>query len=211
MTTETFGIAVLVLIAFVVQRRRLKSLVQANLRLSTDKREADRRLAILQQTLEERDRRAERSRQNSIQDANNQIDAVNNVSVNFSIRPVMNRGEARVFYAAKTALKKRRREGWHVFPQVSLGEIIGTGPDSDSRADRAHQSINSKRCDILIADGKGRPVIVLEYQGSGHYQGTADLRDTVKRIAITRAGIKFIEIEGRTNEEQIIQIIETAL
>jgi hypothetical protein len=89
-----------------------------------------------------------------------------------------------------------------VFPQVSLGEILGTEgtyPESDD----AYWAISSKRCDILIADRRGNPIAALEYQGSGHdLGGTAKQRDKIKKIALERAGVQFIEIKINTDEIQ---------
>jgi hypothetical protein len=51
----------------------------------------------------------------------------------------------------------------------------------DVDSDRAYRCINSKRADFVIIDAKGYAVVVVEYQGYGHYQGTAAQRDAVKR------------------------------
>jgi hypothetical protein len=129
-------------------------------------------------------------------DPKNQVEAVSDRDVVFSTSRVMNGGESRVFYAAKGILRELGLSGWHVFPQVSLGEILkATGADT-VRADRAYRSINSKRCDILIADRSGQPIAAIEYQGLGHDQGTARMRDAIKKIALERAGVLFIEIEA---------------
>jgi cbb3-type cytochrome oxidase subunit 3 len=199
-----FFVAVFV---FLLRPKGHGTLQEENSLLRLDRDKAHRRIAELEEALAERDRRTERSLQNRIQLPANQIEAVNDNTVEFFARPVMNRGEAQVFYAAQRALQRTARSGWHVFPQVSLGEIIGTRSHWEPRERRAHQSINSKRCDLLIADPKGRPMVVIEYQGSGHYQGTAEQRDAVKRIAIERAGIRFVEIPDGTHPEQIVRTI----
>lgn len=81
--------------------------------------------------------------------------------------------------------------------QTSLGELIrpksGTASEDDRSA--AFASINSKRLDFAIIDRAGRLAVAVEYQGSGHHKGTAFMRDAVKREAIRRAGIPFIEVE----------------
>ena len=85
---------------------------------------------------------------------------------------------------------------FYVFPQVSLGQIIRANANLGWHADQAHRAINSKRCDLLIADRTGNPIAVLEYQGTGHnIGGTAVRRDEIKRIALERAGIRYVEIK----------------
>jgi hypothetical protein len=99
----------------------------------------------------------------------------------------------------------------YVFPQVSLGEILGTEgayPESDD----AYWAINSKRCDILIADRRGNPIAALEYQGSGqNLGGTAKQRDEIKKIALKPAGVQFIEIKNNTARDEIEGIISELL
>jgi hypothetical protein len=56
---------------------------------------------------------------------------------------------------------------FHVFPLVSLREILRTDPANGSEADDAYSAINSKRCDLLLTDRNGFPFAALEYQGSG--------------------------------------------
>lgn len=191
-----------------VQLARLRG---ANARLQEQNNEARRRIAELNEAMADREARSERGRRNSIQLSENQIEAVNDGSVSFRPKPVMNRGEVEVFYAARRALDRRGLRNWHVFPQVSLGEVIGTDSDWEFRAKRAHQSINSKRCDVLIADAKGLPVAFVEHQGSGHYQGDAEQRDAVKRIAARRAGIGFVEVPDGLSRDQIVELLSKAI
>jgi hypothetical protein len=72
--------------------------------------------------------------------------------------------------------------------QVCLGEVLSS-PDA-----RAFSAINSKRVDVLLVDEDSQPIAAIEYQGSGHYQGSAAARDAVKKEALRRAGVRYIEI-----------------
>lgn len=54
--------------------------------------------------------------------------------------------------------------------------------------------IRYKRPDYVIVNRTGMPVCVVEYQGSGHYQGDAAIRDSLKKAALDRANIPLIEI-----------------
>jgi hypothetical protein len=57
----------------------------------------------------------------------------------------------------------------------------------------AFRSINSKRVDILIDQG-GWPIIAVEFQGEAHYQGNAAIRDAVKKEALSKAGVAYVEV-----------------
>lgn len=114
----------------------------------------------------------------------------------FYAKRLMSRQEARVFYALERGLAKHPL-GWRVMAQVSLGEVLG------STDTNAFQAVNSKRVDMLIIARDGLPIAAVEYQGSGHYQGTAAARDAVKREALRRAGIEFLEIRSRHAPEEL--------
>lgn len=116
--------------------------------------------------------------------------------VEFECTPLLNRQEARLLPLLE-ATARDLQSGHRVMAQTSLGELIrpksGTASEDDRSA--AFASINSKRLDFAIIDRGGRLAVAVEYQGSGHHQGTAFMRDAVKREAIRRAGIPFIEVE----------------
>lgn len=107
----------------------------------------------------------------------------------FAKRPLLNRPETRVLAAAERAVHEIDA-GWRVMAQVSLGEIL-VSPDA-----AAYRAINSKRVDMLIITGAGEPLAAIEYQGKGHHQGSAAARDAVKKEALRRAGIDYIEIKA---------------
>jgi hypothetical protein len=146
---------------------------------------------------------------------NQQLEAVTRDSVTFYASKVMAGGEFEVFRAAMSVTRQSFPSGpypFYVFPQVSLGQVIRTRASVEWQADQAHRAINSKRCDLLIADRYGNPVAVLEYQGGGHnIGGTAERRDRVKRIALERAGVRYVEIKDGTSQAEIQQIIRVML
>lgn len=127
-------------------------------------------------------------------DANDQLSAV--MAAPFEKQRIMNAAEYRAFKIVEEEIAAARR-GYRVFAQTSLGEILRT-PSED-----AFFSINSKRIDILIVDRSGWPVLAIEYQGDGHYQGTAAARDAVKKEALRKAGVKCLELFPETGDEQI--------
>jgi hypothetical protein len=93
----------------------------------------------------------------------------------FEKQRLLNAGEYRVFKTIEDCVESHRR-GYRVFAQANLGEIL------DSRDEQAFRAINSKRVDILIVDQGSWPVLAVEFQGGGHYQGTAAIRDAVKKL-----------------------------
>ncbi|RAK57023.1 DUF2726 domain-containing protein [Phenylobacterium deserti] len=106
----------------------------------------------------------------------------------FEIQPLLNKGEVRWLYTAEKFVADRNL-GWRVMAQVSLGEILST-PDK-----AAYAAINSKRADLLIVDQRGHALAAIEHQGEGHYtSSTTAARDAVKREALRKAGVRFIEM-----------------
>ena len=94
------------------------------------------------------------------------------MGASFKKRRLLSRSEAHVLYAAERAISTADLK-WRVMAQVSLGEVLSS-PDA-----RAYSAINSKRVDLLVVSRSGDPIAAIEYQGHGHYQGTAAARDAV--------------------------------
>lgn len=105
----------------------------------------------------------------------------------FRARPLLNKPERRLLAHLDRALAEEA-PGWRAMGQVSLGEILA----SDDK--NAFFAVNSKRVDLLIIDAECRPLHAVEFQGTGHHQGTAAARDAVKKEALRRAGIGYVEI-----------------
>lgn len=109
---------------------------------------------------------------------------------NYSKRPLMNRSEYALFCKLEDRLEKQhKKERFRLFSQVAMGEFI------KSESDDAFRLINGKRVDFVIVDSTGAAVIVIEYQGAGHYQENAIERDAIKREACRKAGIEFLEFK----------------
>ena len=118
----------------------------------------------------------------------------------FEKRPLLSRSEAQVLYAAERAVSTADLN-WRVMAQVSLGEVLAC------RDARAYSAINSKRVDLLIVSRSGDPIAAIEYQGQGHYQGTAAARDAVKKEALRRAGVRYIEVTPDGGTEEMVRVI----
>ena len=146
---------------------------------------------------ERREREAEAPR---VPDAADQLRIV--MGAEFTIQPLLNRSETRLFRELDR-LVSELNPSWRVMAQVSMGEILR------SRDAEAFRCINAKRVDLLLVDEDCRPRHVVEYQGSGHHQGTAAARDAVKKEALRRAGIGYHEVlAGQTTPGDLRRLME---
>jgi hypothetical protein len=118
----------------------------------------------------------------------------------FEHRQLLNKKELRVFLAIEKLLQEEDVD-WRLMAQVSLGEIIWS-PNPTAR-----QAVNSKRVDFLLVDALGKPLHAIEYQGSGHHQGSAAVRDAVKKEALRRSNIGYEEINEGDKPEDLRALI----
>lgn len=110
------------------------------------------------------------------------------MQASFTATPVLNKPERRLLACIDKALEELS-PGWRAMAQVSLGEVLRS-KDKD-----AFLAINSKRVDLLVIDADCNPLQVIEFQGTGHHLGPeAVARDAVKKEALRKAGIGYIEV-----------------
>ena len=105
----------------------------------------------------------------------------------FQKQKLMNFSEFQVFRIIEQDVAIRRA-GLRLVAQAPLGEILKSQHKNGFRA------VNGKRIDMLILDRAGWPLLAIEYQGEGHYDDTSDLRDAIKKTALTKAGIGYLEL-----------------
>jgi hypothetical protein len=138
----------------------------------------------------------------NLADPAQQLTAV--MAARFEKRRVLSRAEYQVFKLVEKNVSSLRK-GYRVLAQTSLGEILRSGSTD------AFHSINSKRVDILVIDAGGWPVLAVEYQGTGHYLGTAAARDAIKREALRKAGVRYLEIDSTLDDGQVRARVQEAL
>lgn len=141
--------------------------------------------------------------ENDLADPKKQLEFVSRVA--FETQPLLNKAEFQVLLVLE-AVVRDLNAGFRVMAQTSLGEFLRpkrVPPTNATASDLAYRSINSKRADFVIVDSAGYAVLAVEYQGSGHYQGTALLRDAVKREAFRTAGVALIEVPARFSKRDI--------
>ena len=135
-------------------------------------------------------------------DAADQLRTV--MKADFKAQPLLNKSEARLFKALDKMVIEMR-PGWQVMAQVSLGEILRC-EDKD-----AYLCINSKRVDLLIVDDECKPIHAIEYQGGGHFKGAhaTAARDAVKKEALRRAGIGYVEVVAGDTPAELRRVVES--
>ena len=132
--------------------------------------------------------------------------------VDFKPRPLLNRSEYKILRILEEVAQDIPG-GHRVMAQTSLGEVLAPQMASGSKEarDLAFHSINSKRLDFLVIDGYGMPVLAVEYQGHGHYNDRTFMHDAVKREAVRKAGIRFLEIRAEYDAKDLENEIRKAL
>jgi hypothetical protein len=83
------------------------------------------------------------------------------------------------------------------------GDEQGFGAKQQQGRTRAR----SERVDLLIVSRSGDPIAAIEYQGHGHYQGTAAARDAVKKEALRKAGVGYIAVTPESGTEDMAREI----
>jgi hypothetical protein len=136
-----------------------------------------------------------------VPDAADQLRAV--MKAEFKAQRLLNKSEARLFKAVDKQVLEAR-PGWQVMAQVSLGEILRC----EDKA--AYACINSKRVDLLIVDDECRPLHAIEYQGGAHFKGAhaTAARDAVKKEALRRAGIGYVEVVAGDTPAELRRVVE---
>lgn len=119
----------------------------------------------------------------------------------FKARPLLNRGERRLLGVIDAALVEHS-PGWRAMGQVSLGEILSS-PNED-----AFFAVNSKRVDLLIIDAECKPLHAIEFQGKGHHtHNNTAARDAVKKEALRRAGIGYVEVISGDTPAEVRELV----
>jgi hypothetical protein len=136
-----------------------------------------------------------------VPDAADQLRTV--MKADFKAQALLNKSETRLFKALDKMVIEMR-PGWQVMAQVSLGEILKC-EDKD-----AYLCINSKRVDLLIVDDDCKPIHAIEYQGGGHFKGAhhTAARDAVKKEALRRAGIGYVEVVAGDTPAELRRVVE---
>lgn len=136
-----------------------------------------------------------RSRLSEVELCKMQLRSVRRAS--FRKQKLLNFSEFQVFRIIEqdTAIK---RAGLRLVVQTPLGEIL------KSQHKWGFRAVNSKRIDMLILDRNGWPLLAIEYQGEGHYSDTSGLRDAIKKTALMKAGIGYLELFPKDKNDRAL-------
>lgn len=114
----------------------------------------------------------------------------------YAQRTLLNQSERKLFSIIERSIRPLPARP-RLLCQVSYGEFLST------RSRRAFWRINYKRADFVIVDRQFNPLIVIEYQGLGHYGGSmksgqrAYQSDKIKRQACLSAGLPWLAVPAR--------------
>jgi Protein of unknown function (DUF2726) len=122
----------------------------------------------------------------------------------FQKQRLMNASEFQIFRVLERDVAIRQG-GFRVFAQASLGEVLTSASES------AYFAVNSKRVDVLIVDKAGYPALAVEYQGQGHNSATSAQRDAIKKTALEKAGVGYLEIFPRDDAEKVVEMVHERL
>lgn len=91
---------------------------------------------------------------------------------------------------------------WRVLARVELTEIIDVS-DADTRA-----AISGQCVDLLIVSGTLMPLAAVEYQALGQIREDNVIRAAIKREALRRADIGYIEVRADTSPEALFRMVQ---
>jgi len=156
-----------------------------------------------EQLLQAKQAAKNRAQERDLSDYSNQIKFIENVTLR-SRKPITAESFRAVYAILEQSLESFEKK-YRILAEVSLGSFIGTynEPHKDYASNLAFRSINSKRVDFLIIDPIGYPKLAIEYHGSGHFQGNAESRDTVKRLIFQKVGIPLLEFEEGVSSDNV--------
>jgi very-short-patch-repair endonuclease len=118
----------------------------------------------------------------------------------FTKKRVLNKEEVNIYYKLIKIISSLST-GYKLSTQVSLGEILSHSDYS------VYRTINTQRADFVIIDKDFYPVLVVEYNGVGHFKGDYKSRDTRKKEALNSAAIEVVVITNdKFNDDTNIKL-----
>ncbi len=114
----------------------------------------------------------------------------------FSGRRLMTVDEERVFNTLGSIIAGMGLD-WRVMAQINLGEII----DTDDAA--ALAAVRDQHIDMLIVSADQLPIAAIEYAGNTVAAADVAVQDAIKREALRRAGIAYLEIVAEDSDADL--------
>lgn len=107
----------------------------------------------------------------------------------FSSRRILSE-EAAALLGEVESIVAELGQKWRVMSQVSLSDIV------DSADTEALSAIGNQRVDLAITTARQMPIAVIEYQAMGQIRQDDAIQDAVRREALRRAGIIYIQVRA---------------
>lgn len=118
------------------------------------------------------------------------VDGLRDVSdARFSAKRLLSDNEAIVLAEVETIIAGVG-QAWRVLAQVSLAQIV------ESTSAEAAAAIEGQLAALVVVTGDRTPIAVVEYQPLGQVRSEDAVRDAVKREALRRAGVAYIEVRA---------------
>lgn len=107
----------------------------------------------------------------------------------FSARRLINSNEEQIFDALESIVRELDLD-WRVMAQVNLADIV------ESTDPEALAAIGDQRVALLIVSAAQMPLAAVEYQGMGMIRDESTLRAAIRREALRRADVDYIEVRS---------------
>ncbi len=107
----------------------------------------------------------------------------------FSQRRLIDSNEEQIFHALEAIIAEQDRD-WRVMAQVNLADIV------DSADPQAVAAIGDQRVAMLIVSAAQMPLAAVEYQPLGQIRDDSTLRAAIRREALRRADVDYIEVRA---------------
>lgn len=107
----------------------------------------------------------------------------------FSARRLITTNEEQIFDALESIVRELDLD-WRVMAQVNLADIV------ESADPEALAAIGDQRVALLIVSAAQMPLAAVEYQGLGQVRDESTLRAAIRREALRRADVDYIEVRS---------------
>ncbi len=114
----------------------------------------------------------------------------------FSQRRLITDNEEQILQALEVIIHDLDLD-WRVMAQVNLAEVV------DSTDPAALAAIDDQRVALLVVSAAQMPLAAVEYQPLGQIRDDGTLRAAIKREALRRADIEYIEIRSNDTPEML--------
>ncbi|UWQ20943.1 DUF2726 domain-containing protein [Jannaschia sp. W003] len=125
-----------------------------------------------------------------------------------AVNRLMSAEQAACFAAVRRWAEPR---GLHVCAEVSLSALFTVDHADRRRRASGFGSLRQKYLDLLVIDAACRPLVGIEYHGSGHFGARAKRSDAIKRHAFAAAGLQLLEVDRNVGAAELARRLDAAV